>query len=310
MVDLLQQTSDIPEGGGWRYRAELIQPGPIPPAGGPSREEYLDRLGRKQLEIAGDEYAKAIAVLGIRASLMPAIDFPLVEPDDSVREKIRRDKREQWCRFLQETDQITLKMVMPHVQESVKASMNALNYLEDHELKEEAHAAIHRSAFIKRGLFGCSITLQHNEYWTNCPINISHLRIGVSVGITGDFECSICGRLVEDCDHLSGETYPAIAKRYTDGTCSICGLVECGHDEGKTFSAQAVSVGRNLQIHEVSLVPRPRYPLARLSEWQKDLGAMGDRPDVRRAAKEGMLNCDADFGPCKGFNDAKYWRNS
>jgi hypothetical protein len=33
----------------------------------------------------------------------------------------------------------------------------------------------------------------------------------------------------------------------------------------------------------------------------KDLGEIGDRPHVRVAAEQGLLNCDADLGPCKGF---------
>jgi hypothetical protein len=42
-------------------------------------------------------------------------------------------------------------------------------------------------------------------------------------------------------------------------------------------------------------------------EETKDLGRIGDDSRVRKAAEDGDLNCDADLGPCKGFNEMKDW---
>lgn len=54
-------------------------------------------------------------------------------------------------------------------------------------------------------------------------------------------------------------------------------------------------------------MPRPRYPLARIVEQTKDLSNGHDDPLVVAAAKNGDLNCDAELGPCKGFNEVKHW---
>lgn len=285
----------------------IMQPGPIPPSGGPLRERYLERHGREALEVSASEYTAAIELLGDRATSMPTLDFALVESDEDTRRAIQREKRAQWIEFSSETDQPTLDAIEPHIKKSVNAAVDALNYLEDHELKEVAHAAIHRAAFLKRGLFGCPIVLRDDEFRTDCPINISHLRMGVSAGLVSDFECSICGELVEDCDHQMGQLYPKAASRTDEGTCTICDAVDCEHSEGEVLLVQAHANALNIRAAEVSFVARPRYPLARIVEEPKDMGPLRDDPRLRDAAKHGNLNCDADLGPCKGFNEMKNW---
>ncbi|MGX5359011.1 hypothetical protein [Kocuria sp. KH4] len=285
----------------------IMQAGPIPPSGGPLRERYLDHHGREALEVATSEYSEAIALLGARAASMPALDFALVEFDDDVRDAIQRDKRTRWNEFRAGMDQSTLEAIEPHVKKSVKAAMDALNYLEDHELMEEAHTLIHCAAFVNRGLFGCPIVLRDDQYWSDCPINMSHLRMGVSPGFVSDFECSICGELVEDCDHQMGQPYSKVAGRTGEGKCIICDSVDCEHPEGEVFLVQAHARARNIKPSEVSFVARPRYPLSRIVEEARDMGPLHDDPHVKHAAEHGNLNCDADLGPCKGFNEMKDW---
>lgn len=301
---------DVAERSGGRFKMRIMQAGPIPPSGGPLRFSYMDYHGREALEVAASEYAKVVALLGDRAAAMPALDFALVEPDENARRAIQRDKQAQWFEFWSETDQFTLDAIEPHIKKSVSGAMDALNYLEDHELMEVAHAAIHRAAFLKRGLFGCPIVLRDDEYRTNCPINISHLRMGVSAGIASDFECSICGEPVEDCDHRMGQFYPKTAGRTGEGTCTICNSVDCEHPEGQIVLVQAKANALNITVAEVSFVARPRYPLARIVEVPGDMGCLHDHPRIQYAAKHGNLDCDADFGPCKGFNKMKDWELS
>lgn len=285
----------------------VMQPGPIPPSGGPLRERFLDLHGRRALEAATSEYAEVVAILSTSPSSMPVLDFPLVESEAEVRRAVQREKRAEWIEFLEKTDRSTLDAVEPHVKRSMTASMDALNYLEDHELREDAHAAIHRAAFVKRGLFGCPIVLRDGEYWTDCPINISHLRMGVSAGLVSDMECAICGELIEDCTHQPGQLYPKDAGRDAAGRCTLCDSVDCEHPEGETFLVPAYGVARSITAGEISFVVRPRYPLARVVEETRDMGQLHDDPQVIHAATHGELNCDADLGPCKGFNEMANW---
>jgi len=284
----------------------IMQPGPIPPSGGPSREKYLDHHGRASLEIAANEYDEMLKYLDV--AMMPALDFTLVEEDDGVRRAIQRQKRAEWLEFQATVDPEVLNTIEPHIKKSVSAAMDALNYLEDHPLREEAHIAIHRAAFAKRGLLGCPITYgEDEEYWTTCPMDISHLRMGVSAGLVSDFECSICTELVENCDHVMGEYYPQVMKRDARGICNICGKTGCAHSVGETTMVAAWANARNVKANEVSMVARPRYPLARLVEKSYDLGLAGEDPRVQKAAKKGDLHCDGDLGPCKGFNEMSDW---
>ena len=296
------------DGKGRMYKMVIMQWGPIPPSGGPNRERYLDHHGQQALDEAASEYAEAVALLGDRADTMPTIDFALVETDDNARRAIQRDKRAQWVEFQEGTDQATIDEIETHIKKSVSSAMAALNYLEDHPLRERAHEAIHRAAFLKRGLFGCPIVLRDDDgFWTDCPIKISHLRMGVSAGLASDFECSICGRLVEDCDHQMGYYHPKVAERDAEGTCTICGETECEHTPGETIMVRAWANARNVKASEVSFVARPRYPLARIVERAKDMGNAGEDQMVQLAAKQGHLNCDEDLGPCKGFKEMKDW---
>lgn len=285
-----------------RFKSVLMQWGPIPPSGGPNRERYLDHYGREAMQAAADEYAAVLAILGDRAKEMPTLDFELVEDDEDAAFAIQRQKRGEWVQFRATIDPATLNAIEPHIKNSITSAVAALNYLEEHELKESAHNAIHRAAFVNRGLFGCPVVWRDEAYWTDCPIDVSHLRMGLSVGLVSDFACSICARLVEDCDHQMGETYPKVAER-KDGECSICDATECRHVVGESYLVVAYASAVNAVLHETSFVARPRYPQARIIEMTKDLGEIGDRPHVRAAAEQGLLNCDADLGPCKGFNE-------
>lgn len=292
---------------GAQFKMMIMQAGPIPPSGGPLRERYLDHHGRRALEAAADEYAIAAGILNAQSAPIPALNFSFVEHDEGVRRAIQRSNRMQWIGYRAQIDQSTLDAVEPHIKRSVKAAVDALNYLEDHALKDEAHAAIHHAAFVNRGLFGCPVVLRDGEYWSDCPINISHLRMGVSAGLVSDFECSVCSELVEDCDHQMGQPYPRTADRTANGRCTICDSLNCEHPAGESFLVQAQANARNIRTGEVSFVARPRYPLARIVEESKDMGALQNDPRVKHAAQHGGLNCDADLGPCKGFNEMKDW---
>ncbi|KQO08727.1 hypothetical protein ASF06_11305 [Agreia sp. Leaf244] len=236
------------------------------------------------------------------ALLMPVIDFKLVQADEGVRRAIQVKKRDEWAEFLPSVDAALLEKVEPHVRKAVASATAALNFLEDHELREDAHVAIHQASFVQRGLLGCPIVVRDDEYWTACPVNVSHIRMGTSVGMVAEFACSICGRMVEDCDHVMGEPYRQVAK-HLDGHCSICEAPECEHVVGSSYLVVAQARTVNAVMHETSFVARPRYPQARITELTQDYGDEGDDPRFRALADRGALHCDVDLGPCDGLNE-------
>ncbi|UJH70443.1 hypothetical protein [Ornithinimicrobium sp. INDO-MA30-4] len=96
-----------------------------------------------------------------------------------------------------------------------------------------------------------------------------------------DFGCSVCGQLVEDCDHQMGEFYSKQIHRDDEGACSLCGAINCEHTEGETHSVEAYAEARNVKAREVSFVARPRYPQARIVEMEQEMGLAGQDPRFR-----------------------------
>lgn len=248
------------------------------------------------------ELERVTAVIDENALAMPVIDFELVQTDEDVRRAIQVNKRDEWAEFSLSVDEALLETVEPHVRKAVASAIAALNLLEDHELREDAHAAIHTASFVQRGLFGCPIIVRDDAYWTACPVKVSHLRVGTSIGMVAEFACSICRRMVEDCDHVMGEPYRQVANRL-DGHCSVCEAPDCDHVVGCSYVVVAHARAVNAVMHETSFVSRPRYPQARITELTQDYGDAGDDPRFRALADRGALHCDVDLGPCDGLND-------
>jgi len=293
---------------GLRFKTSLLYAGAIPPSGGPHRARFLNLNGRQALSDADASFDDVINILCAKAALIPSPHRPLESIDDDHRREIQREKRTEWIEFVDTLDQATLDAIEPKIRRSEAAAVAALNYLEDHELAHSAHEAIHRAAFVRRGLFGCPIVLHDDgDYWTDCALNMSHLRAGMSAEVVSDFECSICGRLVEDCEHIMNEVYDKTAEREGDGTCTICDAAECEHEAGRDYPVVAQGSARNMVAEGVAMVARPRYPLARIVARSMDLDEVGDSDLVREAARQGRLHCDACLGPCKGLNDMRAW---
>ena len=291
-----------------RFKVSIMEAGPIPPSGGPNRERYLERNGLQCLADADAAHARVIATLGFRGAAMPSAHPQLEVADDVVRRDIQRDKRTEWINFVNTLDRALIDELEPHVRRSEAAAVAALNYLEDHELADTAHLAIHRAAFIRRGLYGCPIsTHEDGAFWTDCSMNMSHLRAGMSAELVSDFECSICGELVEDCVHVLNNVYNKVATMEHDAVCSICRAVECEHVVGASYPVVARATARNLVAEAVAMVARPRYPQARMVAMTLDLGSDGESELMQMAASQDRLHCDGCLGPCKGLNDMRLW---
>lgn len=286
----------------------LMTWGPIPPSGGPYRDKYLADNGRSALRDADEHYAIAMDILGDHASSMPVVRSPLSEPDRRTRVAIQQQKAREWAAFNQTVPSEVIEKLAPHITRSETSAVAAFDFLEDHELAETAHAAIHRAAFVRSGFRGCPVYIKNEGVWTNCSMQIHQNRVGVSMGIEGDFECSICGLLVEDCDaHTPGHTYSKIAARAHDGKCNICDGDTCTHVVGESYPARAVGRAKDLKVTEASFVARPRYPMARIVESEVSFGDIGEQPDLVIAVERGELHCQECFGPCEGLVDFDQW---
>jgi hypothetical protein len=182
---------------------------------------------------------------------------------------------------------------------SLARAVDAFNFLEDSDLADLAHGHAHEAAAFVSGVFGCVIAYDDGTWWDTCPLTLMHQRWGMSIGFTATRACSICHEDLDTCPHLLGTLYEVTVARTDEGQCSACGASRCRHEVGYNVTATPHPILTDGQIHEVSVVSRPRDPLARLTKIEKSVGqlarALGREPGGEEIA------CYRCLHPCNGF---------
>lgn len=158
--------------------------------------------------------------------------------------------------------------------EALAKSRSALDWLEGTDRFEEAHDLLHEIGRFVRSTWGCTLVLDKQGYWRECPADLAHIRMGMSPGIVIlASECSICGREPRECDHIKGRVY--------EGERCVRRITE-------------------MEIVEVSFVARPAQPDARLQRVSVTpshlQGALGPQWKPGQPA-----SCDRCLGACQGF---------
>lgn len=190
-----------------------------------------------------------------------------------------------------------------HLERSARTSLaravDAFNFLEDTELAEVAHKHAHSVAALVGGIFGCRIEYSEGTYWDTCPISLMHSRCGISVGFTAKRCCSLCGEDLDLCEHLLDTRYEVRVNRNPEGMCNACGRRSCSHHDGDIVLAYPHPVIGDVQLHEISMVTRPRDPLARITKIEIDhqllAHSLGGQPSGHDAW------CYRCLHPCDGF---------
>lgn len=125
---------------------------------------------------------------------------------------------------------------------AITQQLQALNRLEGTPHFDSAHRQLDYAGRIQRVFFPnrCLFSRSGIDYTQKCPVDIGHLRLGVSVGMTiREAECSICGLDPEDCLHIPGRMY--------DGE-------DC------------YRIIKRADLDHVAIVKRPDFPDARLTQ--------------------------------------------
>jgi hypothetical protein len=280
-------------------RMLILEYGLIPPEHGPLRDQFLETNGLNRLLSSNGALSEVMRVLGPLAKSMPKVPTERRNLSDQQIRDRQVWARKAWRAFRETISSAALTELKPHVRAAESSAVTAFNYLEDHPKREDAHRAIHRAGFIRGGLLGCPIVRDEEKFWTDCAVNISHIRLGASVGMTSDFSCSVCGLTVEDCDHVMGSTYSLMMTR-ADGRCSVCFNQECIHEAGRTYEIVANPIAVNAILAEVSMVRRPRYPGARIDRMTMNI----EQDDaIYQMALDGHVHCDICVGACNGMRD-------
>lgn len=181
---------------------------------------------------------------------------------------------------------------------------SALNWLEDTDLEETAHAELDHYGRWARERFpaGCRLTWSGSQYGHACPVAVGHNRLGFSIGFTGNRCCSVCNFDISECPHLPGQTYKVEGGPGPDDLCRVCQQRGCGkHPAWREFETKAIVWVTSGTIHEVSIVAKPRQPDARLSAIPVRTDDLCDMlgPQFR----PGMtVYCSRCLEPCQGLS--------
>lgn len=182
---------------------------------------------------------------------------------------------------------------------SLARAVDAFNFLEDSHLSDLAHRHAHEAAAVTSGLFGCSFEYREGAYWDVCPMSLMHQRWGMSMGFTATRLCSICSEDLDTCPHLLGTRYQVTASRTDEGRCNVCGTRGCSHAVGQSVGAYPHPIMADGAIHEVSMVSRPRDPLARLTAIEISIDLLSRTLGQEPTGQE--IACYRCLHPCSGF---------
>lgn len=161
------------------------------------------------------------------------------------------------------------------VRGAIKTLRSAMNWLEDSEHFESAHAALDDAGRLAREYFpeGCTFAYRNNAYFIECPVALAHNRVAISPGmLIKSAECSICGSDPQDCAHITGRVY-----------------------DGK----RCIRKVNELDILEISFVGRPAHPDARIESMSIDIAEL--HTSLGSDFTPGIpVTCDRCLSPCDG----------
>jgi hypothetical protein len=184
---------------------------------------------------------------------------------------------------------------------ALKLYRASLDWAEDTDLEDDAHRMMDDAGRWVRETFGCRVERVGREYRQVCPVALGHNRIGLSIGGHAAVRvCSLCGGDLSECEHLPRTAYLVPGGPEDLGWCRVCLKESCDHEPNTTYRVSLVSIIRELDLHEVSIVSKPAHPEARIhsiSLSNADLkAALG--PDFVPGVE---VSCDRCLTPCEGL---------
>jgi hypothetical protein len=142
----------------------------------------------------------------------------------------------------------------------------SLDWAEDSPEEGEAHQLMDDAGWWVRTNFGCHLGRMGNEYRQRCPVALAHNRLGFSVGGTAVRVCSLCGGDLSECEHLPGTSYMVPGGTSPLGWCRVCLKDSCEHSEVEQYRVSVVGRITEMNVDEISLVPKPANPECRIME--------------------------------------------
>jgi len=186
--------------------------------------------------------------------------------------------------------------------QAIDSAVRAFWWAEGSEIEEAQHELMHRIGHWTRKNFSCHLGFDEEGYYRECPLDIAHTRIGMSIGFTANRVCSLCGNDLSECPHMPGRAYWARGGAGATGKCRVCREASCRHRPDRLYRAQVVSIVESGELREISFVPRPANPEARLTRIPVSTTDLAEA--IGSSFIRGInVSCNKCLGPCPGFSD-------
>jgi len=132
--------------------------------------------------------------------------------------------------------------------------------------RDDITSRMHELGKIIHNRFGCRFKFNGTDYYSDCPVDLSHIDFGLSWGGEESIICSICGEDPIDCDHIPGRKYNHIACEVIRGGCNICWEKSgCQHILGEYYdNVEAIGIAIDMKPTHVAIVSDPACPSARV----------------------------------------------
>ncbi len=238
--------------------------------------------------------------------------FPTAGPDDDLYaadldEKIgrRRAAAQSLLRDAREAveghiDAQSLDNAEKDARAALALFARSLDWAEDTEEEDEAHRLMDQAGTWVRETFGCRLTRSGTKYSQTCPVALAHNRIGMSIGGTAKRLCSLCGGDLSECEHIPGTSYLVPGGVSPLGWCRVCLQEACEHTPDQNHRVPVVGIIKEMDLVEVSFVPKPAQPEARIMEMSIPVSelveALGDE-----FIPGDEVSCDACLLQCRGL---------
>jgi hypothetical protein len=188
-----------------------------------------------------------------------------------------------------------------NARQALSSYASSLNWAEGSDDEEKAHQRMDAAGNWVRRAFGCHLHRENKTYSQRCPVALAHDRVGLSVGGAARRICSLCGDDLSECEHRRGVAYMVPGGSADLGWCRVC-LKEsgCSHRADEQHRVGVVSIIKEMELQEVSIVGRPAHPDARFEIIGIDAGKLQAR--LGAAFSPGVpVNCDRCLQVCEGL---------
>ncbi len=138
------------------------------------------------------------------------------------------------------------------------------------DLRQHMAYNIHVIGKMLHKYFSCKVEYDKEEklYFSSCPAILLHYDFGFSLRALEKYKCSICGKPIIDCDHMTGDFYDNVECRIENGICNICGRKDCKeHILGNHYDhVQAAQIPYDVELITFDIVHDPEMKFARVTK--------------------------------------------